>query len=137
MNEMLSRPIEWGQPVGTSDRLSGWLWVALLCAAFPCGLFVGAYLFPHVVEVPVEIEKRVVVRDDKALADARQHVAVVKQTVKSLQAQIALLEARAVRTEAAAMQPITLAADAPGLARDALAILSEFGVQSVHVKECR
>lgn len=137
MNEMLSRPIEWAQPVGTGDRLGGWLWVALLLAAFPCGLFVGAYLFPHVVEVPVTVEKQVTVRDDKAIADATQHIRVLKSTVKSLHAQVALLQARAERTEAVPLTPIALATDAAGLARDARAILGEFGVSTVQVKECR
>lgn len=111
--------------------------VAALFAMFAGGVFVGAYLFPHVVEVPVEVEKRVVVRDDKALADARQHVAVVKQTVKSLQAQVALLQERATRVEVVPVQPVRLSADAKGLEQDALALLGEFGVKNVQVKECR
>lgn len=120
----------------TRARMGRVVLLAVILSA-AVGLFLGAALFPRVVEVPVEVEKRVLVRDDKALADARQHVAVAKQTVKSLQAQVALLQARQARAETVPIEPITLAPSAKGLEADARAILGEFGVTTVQVKECR
>lgn len=111
------------------------LMAVILSAAV--GLFLGAALFPRVVEVPIEIEKLVPVRDDKAIADAKQNITVLKQTVRSLQGQVAVLQARQVRADAMPIEPIALAPSAKGLQTDALAILGEFGVTNVQVKECR
>lgn len=111
------------------------LMAVILSAAV--GLFLGAALFPRIVEVPVEIKKRVTVRDDKAITDARKHIAVLKESVTILQGQVDILKARQVRAETVPIQPITLAPSAKGLEADARAILSEFGVTNVQVKECR
>lgn len=119
-----------------SARMGRVVLLAVLLSA-AVGIFLGAALFPRIVEVPVEVEKRVMVRDDRALADARQHVAVAKQTVKNLQAQVALLQARQVRAETVPIQPIVLAPSAKGLEADARAILGAFGVTTVQVQECR
>lgn len=119
-----------------ADRMA-WIGSALLLLALMVGIFLGAALFPRVVEVPVEIEKRVTVRDDKAIADAKKHIAVLKQSVTILQGQVDLLKARQVRADTVPTQPITLSPSAKGLESDALEILSEFGVKAVQVKECR